>query len=204
MRPHLHDYVDTCLSRAAIFASVDTSLARLNTTYIDVLQVHDFNASTPIEETMKARNDLAVSARSPRFKLGARHRLHAALAPKPRASTPSRARRSRKPAVLATTTRSLSSASRKLPGNEAGRWSRRCSHDQAPASAGNARDGFVFSFWFIRCSQIYIGWRFMETNHVSYRHRYSCASPLTIQVTTPPTWIAQPHEVTVTRRRSCS
>ncbi|KAK7055268.1 Aldo/keto reductase [Favolaschia claudopus] len=67
MMPHLpgtRDYVNTCgLSRAAIFASVDASLARLNTTYIDVLQVHDFDASTPIEETMKALNDLVVSGK---------------------------------------------------------------------------------------------------------------------------------------------
>jgi len=67
MMPHLpgtRDYVNACgLSRTAIFTSVDASLARLNTTYIDVLQIHDFDASTPIEETMKALHDLVVSGK---------------------------------------------------------------------------------------------------------------------------------------------
>ncbi|KAH0422788.1 aldo/keto reductase [Colletotrichum camelliae] len=46
------------LSRAAIFNAVDASLRRLDTTYIDVLQVHRFDPDVPIEETMKALDDL--------------------------------------------------------------------------------------------------------------------------------------------------
>ncbi|KAL1678021.1 NADP-dependent oxidoreductase domain-containing protein [Schizophyllum commune] len=47
------------LSRAAIFNAVEASLARLNTTYIDLYQIHRFDPDTPPEETMKALHDLA-------------------------------------------------------------------------------------------------------------------------------------------------
>ncbi|KAL1744099.1 NADP-dependent oxidoreductase domain-containing protein [Schizophyllum fasciatum] len=46
------------LSRAAIFNAVEGSLARLNTPYIDLYQIHRFDPSTPPEETMKALHDL--------------------------------------------------------------------------------------------------------------------------------------------------
>jgi aryl-alcohol dehydrogenase-like predicted oxidoreductase len=46
------------LSRSAIFKAVDDSLARLGTTYIDVLQIHRYDYSTPPEESMKALHDL--------------------------------------------------------------------------------------------------------------------------------------------------
>ncbi|KAK2007890.1 aldo/keto reductase [Colletotrichum eremochloae] len=46
------------LSRGAIFNQVDASLKRLDTPYIDVLQIHRFDPNTPIEETMKALHDL--------------------------------------------------------------------------------------------------------------------------------------------------
>ncbi|KAK5052676.1 hypothetical protein LTR84_002542 [Exophiala bonariae] len=53
------DYVNQGgLSRAAIFNAVDASLHRLGTTYLDLLQVHRFDKSVPIEETMKALHDL--------------------------------------------------------------------------------------------------------------------------------------------------
>jgi aryl-alcohol dehydrogenase-like predicted oxidoreductase len=51
------------LSRAAIFNAVDASLARLNTPYIDLLQVHRYDETTPIQETMKALHDLVESGK---------------------------------------------------------------------------------------------------------------------------------------------
>lgn len=46
------------LSRKAIMSEVDASLARLNTDYIDLLVIHRWDYNTPIEETMRALNDL--------------------------------------------------------------------------------------------------------------------------------------------------
>ncbi|KAI3609264.1 aldo keto reductase [Moniliophthora roreri] len=51
------------LSRAAIFNQVEASLERLNTTYIDLLQIHRFDPVTPAEETMKALHDLVQSGK---------------------------------------------------------------------------------------------------------------------------------------------
>ncbi|TRM70430.1 NADP-dependent oxidoreductase domain-containing protein [Schizophyllum amplum] len=52
------------LSRASIFNNVEGSLARLNTSYIDLYQIHRFDPSTPPEETMKALHDLVESGKS--------------------------------------------------------------------------------------------------------------------------------------------
>ncbi|KAG5650729.1 hypothetical protein H0H81_011229 [Sphagnurus paluster] len=58
------DYVNQSgLSRAAIFNAVDASLARLQLTYIDLLQIHRFDPATPVEETMKALHDLVESGK---------------------------------------------------------------------------------------------------------------------------------------------
>lgn len=46
------------LSRKHIFDVVDGSLRRLNTDYIDVLQLHRVDDETPPEETMRALHDL--------------------------------------------------------------------------------------------------------------------------------------------------
>jgi 1-deoxyxylulose-5-phosphate synthase len=51
------------LSRKAILASVDGSLQRLGTDYIDVLQIHRFDSLTPIEETMEALHDVIKSGK---------------------------------------------------------------------------------------------------------------------------------------------
>ncbi|KAF4621546.1 hypothetical protein G7Y89_g14527 [Cudoniella acicularis] len=53
------DYVNQGgLSRSAIFQAVDSSLARLGTSYIDLLQIHRYDQSAPPEEMMKALHDL--------------------------------------------------------------------------------------------------------------------------------------------------
>lgn len=46
------------LSRLHIMQSIDASLARLGTDYIDLYQVHGFDAVTPLEETLRALDDL--------------------------------------------------------------------------------------------------------------------------------------------------
>ncbi|KAJ6259637.1 hypothetical protein Dda_5275 [Drechslerella dactyloides] len=58
------DYVNQAgLSRSAIFNQVEASLKRLETDYIDLLQIHRFDYKTPIEETMKALHDLVQSGK---------------------------------------------------------------------------------------------------------------------------------------------
>ncbi|EEY16249.1 voltage-gated potassium channel beta-1 subunit [Verticillium alfalfae VaMs.102] len=51
------------LSRTALFNQVEASLQRLDTPYIDLLQIHRFDARTPLEETMKALHDLVQSGK---------------------------------------------------------------------------------------------------------------------------------------------
>ncbi|KAF2129329.1 aldo-keto reductase-like protein [Dothidotthia symphoricarpi CBS 119687] len=62
--PKLKDYVNqNGLSRQAIFNAVNASLKRLGIDYIDLLQIHRFDESTPIEETMGALHDLVKSGK---------------------------------------------------------------------------------------------------------------------------------------------
>jgi aryl-alcohol dehydrogenase-like predicted oxidoreductase len=49
---------DTGLSRKHIFDQIDTSLRRLQTDYVDLYQMHCWDASTPLEETLRALDDL--------------------------------------------------------------------------------------------------------------------------------------------------
>ncbi len=49
---------DEGLSRQHILAAVDASLLRLGTDYIDLYQTHYFDPNTPIEETLRALDDL--------------------------------------------------------------------------------------------------------------------------------------------------
>ena len=49
---------DVRLSRHHILEGCDTSLKRLGTDYIDLYQVHSFDPNTPLEETLRALDDL--------------------------------------------------------------------------------------------------------------------------------------------------
>ncbi|NMO53056.1 aldo/keto reductase [Actinoplanes sp. TBRC 11911] len=49
---------DRGLSRKHIMESIDTSLGRLQTDYVDVYQAHRFDYTTPLEETMQAFADV--------------------------------------------------------------------------------------------------------------------------------------------------
>lgn len=51
------------LSRKAIMREVDASLKRLGTDYIDLYQIHRWDYSTPIEETMEALHDVVKSGK---------------------------------------------------------------------------------------------------------------------------------------------
>ncbi|GID94179.1 aldo/keto reductase [Amorphoplanes digitatis] len=46
------------LSRKAVLEQIDASLRRLGTDYVDVYYVHRFDAGTPVEETMRALDDV--------------------------------------------------------------------------------------------------------------------------------------------------
>ena len=52
------------LSRKAILQEVDASLRRLGTDYIDLYQIHRWDPTTPIEETLEALNDVVRAGKA--------------------------------------------------------------------------------------------------------------------------------------------
>ncbi len=57
------DHNNVGLSRHHIFAAVEDSLRRLGTDYIDLYQVHGWDILTPIDETLRALDDLVVAGK---------------------------------------------------------------------------------------------------------------------------------------------
>jgi len=55
---------DVGLSRKHIMESINGSLRRLNTDYVDVYQAHRFDVETPLEETMQAFADVVRSGKA--------------------------------------------------------------------------------------------------------------------------------------------
>ncbi|MCU1689548.1 MAG: aldo/keto reductase [Jatrophihabitantaceae bacterium] len=51
------------LSRRAIIEQIDASLKRLGTDYVDLLQIHRFDPTVPVEETMEALHDVVKSGK---------------------------------------------------------------------------------------------------------------------------------------------
>lgn len=51
------------LSRAHIMAAIDASLKRLGTDYVDLYQIHRWDYSTPIEETLEALHDVVKAGK---------------------------------------------------------------------------------------------------------------------------------------------
>jgi 1-deoxyxylulose-5-phosphate synthase len=54
---------DRGLSRKHVLASIDASLRRLGTDYVDIYQIHRWDYETPIEETMAALHDVVQSGK---------------------------------------------------------------------------------------------------------------------------------------------
>ncbi len=52
------------LSRAHILSSIDASLSRLGLDYVDLYQIHGFDPVTPIEETVRALDDVVRSGKA--------------------------------------------------------------------------------------------------------------------------------------------
>jgi aryl-alcohol dehydrogenase-like predicted oxidoreductase len=52
------------LSRRAIMEQIDASLGRLGTDYVDLYQIHRFDPTVPIEETMEALHDVVKAGKA--------------------------------------------------------------------------------------------------------------------------------------------
>jgi aryl-alcohol dehydrogenase (NADP+) len=55
---------DRGLSRKHILDAIDASLRRLGTDYVDLYQIHRFDAETPVDETLRALEDVVRSGRA--------------------------------------------------------------------------------------------------------------------------------------------
>jgi aryl-alcohol dehydrogenase-like predicted oxidoreductase len=52
------------LSRKAIMAAIDASLQRLGTEYVDLYQIHRWDYTTPVEETLEALHDIVKAGKA--------------------------------------------------------------------------------------------------------------------------------------------
>ncbi|HTT91620.1 MAG TPA: aldo/keto reductase [Acidimicrobiales bacterium] len=52
------------LSRKSVLAEIDNSLRRLRTDYVDLYQIHRFDPTTPVEETVEALNDVVRAGKA--------------------------------------------------------------------------------------------------------------------------------------------
>jgi aryl-alcohol dehydrogenase-like predicted oxidoreductase len=62
--PMSDDPNDRGLSRKHIMHSIDNSLRRLGTDYVDLYQIHRYDHSTPVEETLKALDDVVRAGKA--------------------------------------------------------------------------------------------------------------------------------------------
>ncbi|MBV9045814.1 MAG: aldo/keto reductase [Alphaproteobacteria bacterium] len=58
------DVNDRGLSRKHIMSSIDNSLKRLQTDFVDLYQIHRFDPTTPIEETIEALHDVVKAGKA--------------------------------------------------------------------------------------------------------------------------------------------
>ncbi len=62
--PMSDDPNDQGLSRKHLMSSIDASLRRMGTDYVDIFMIHAFDPVTPIEETMEALHDIVKSGKA--------------------------------------------------------------------------------------------------------------------------------------------
>jgi aryl-alcohol dehydrogenase-like predicted oxidoreductase len=62
--PMSNDVNDRGLSRKHIMESIDKSLARLRTDYVDLYQAHRYDSNVPLHETLRAFDDVVRSGKA--------------------------------------------------------------------------------------------------------------------------------------------
>src|SRR5215471_17515694 len=62
--PMSNDPNDRGLSRKHLVHAIDNSLKRLGTEYVDIFQIHRWDGSTPLEETLTALHDIVKSGKA--------------------------------------------------------------------------------------------------------------------------------------------